>query len=561
MKFSQMPYERPAYEEMQSQLQILLRRFKDASSAEECFNIYKEYDDYTDGYMTMFSLANIRNSLDTGDAFYKEEKEYWDMTMPKLRETDQALTAALLNAPFRKDMEREWGSLMFDNAEMELKTFAPQIVSDLQEENALSTQYGNLIASAQIDFDGKTLTLAQMMPYSENPDRSTRKAAQDVVARWFASKAQQLDVIFDKLVKIRNDIAKKLGYENFVQLGYHRMQRNCYDQGMVKTFREGILEHIVPVVTRLKKEQARRIGVDTIKVYDEYFEYTDGNATPKGTADDIFVQGKKMYHELSSETAEFIDFMLESELFDVQTRPGKAAGGYCSSLPKYKAPFIFANFNGTSSDVGVLTHEAGHAFAAYAAKDIYPSELRHYSMEIAEIHSMSMEFFTWPWMEKFFGEKTDKYYSSHLSRALAILPYVSMIDEYQHQIYRNPDMAPAERNRYWLELEGKYRPWLDLEDTPFYSEGRGWQDILHIYEVPFYMIDYCLAQVIALNFWAENQKAPHRAWDKYKRLIGFAGTKTFLELIKDVGLPTPFEPDNIKAVADAATTWLIEHKQ
>jgi len=329
---------------------------------------------------------------------------------------------------------------------------------------------------------------------------------------------------------------------------------------MVAKFREGVAEYIVPAVTALKKEHAQRIGVDTIRIYDKSIEYPDGNAKPKGTADDILAHGKKMYHELSDETAEFIDFMLDNELLDVLTRPGKVPGGYCFSLPQYNAPFILANFNGTYSDVGVLTHEAGHALAAYAAKDIYPSDLRNYAMETAEIHSMAMEFFTWPWMEGFFGEQTGKYYESHLSRALTLLPDGSMIDEFQHHIYQNPDMTSAQRNQYWLELERKYRPWLDLEDTPFHAEGRGWQYEMHIYEVPFYMIDYCLAQIVALNFWTENQKKPQQAWDRYRRLIGFAGTKTFLDLIDDAGLPTPFEPDHVKIVADAAAAWLNDRK-
>ena len=556
MKFSQMPYERPIYEKVEAHLQGLLKRLKGASTAEEFFCAYKEYDDYYNDFTTMFNLARIKNSLDTSDEFYSKEKAYCDATLPKLQEVCQAFTAALLNSPFRKDIELKWGALMFANAEIELKTFSPEILPDLQEENALCNEYRSLIASAQIDFDGNTLTLAQIDSYAENPERSVRKAAQDAAAEWFARNTEQLDAIFDKLVKVRTSIAKKLGYKDFVQLGYYRMQRNCYDQHMVEKFRKGVVEHIVPIVARLKKKQSQRIGVDTIKVYDQYFEYPDGNAIPKGTADDILAHSRKMYHQLSSETAQFIDFMLDNELFDVLTRPGKVGGGYCSSLPKYNAPFIFANFNGTAADVGVLTHEAGHAFAAYAASEIYPSDLRSYSMEIAETHAMAMQFFTWPWMEGFFGAQADKYRNTHLSSALTLLPHGSMIDEFQHQIYQYPDMLPAERNQYWLELERKYRPWLDLEGTPFYAEGRGWQYEMLIYEVPFYMIDYCLAQIVALNFWAENKTDPKQAWDKYVRLIGFAGTKTFREIIDEVGLPTPFESENVKVAADAANAWL-----
>ena len=556
MKFSQMPYKRLAYEEIQSQLQSLLNRFKNADTAEACFKIYKEYDDYANAYTTMLKLATIRHLLDTNNEFYSKEREYWDMTIPKIQTVSQAFTTALLNSPFRNDMEAGWGSLMFGNAEMELKTFSPKIVSDLQTENALVSEYGDLMASMEVHLDGKTLTFAETVPYFEVTERSMRKAAQDAAAKWFTSQAQQLDTIFDNLVKIRTSIAKKLGYENFVQLGYYRMQRNCYDQDMAAKFREGVVELIVPIVTKLKAKQAQRIGVDTLKTYDQYFKFPDGNASPTGTANDILAHGKKMYHELSAETGEFIDFMLDNELFDVLTRPGKAFGGYCFSLSAYKAPFIFANFNGIASDVGVLVHEAGHAFAAYAARDTYPSDLKNYSIEIAETHAMSMEFFTWPWMEGFFGGDTDKYYYTHLLNSLTHLPHVSMIDEFQHRIYQNPDMSPAQRHQCWLKLERKYRPWLDLQDTPFDGEGRGWQMDMLIYEVPFYMIDYGLAQIVALYFWTENQKSPKQAWDKYRRLVGFAGTKTFLELIADSDLPTPFEPDNIKAVADAAAIWM-----
>ena len=433
-----MPYERPAYEDMQSKFESLLARFKDASTAEECFSIYKEYDDYYAEYITVVKLARIRHSLDTTDEFYSKEKEYWDMTAPKLQEVAQKFTTALLNSPFRKDMESAWGHLMFTNAEMELKTFEPEIIADLQEESALQAEYTMLTASAQIDFDGKKLSLAEMYPYYEDPDRAIRKGAKDAAAKWSMSKSEQMESIFDQLVKVRTTIAKKLGYENFVQLGYYRMQRNCYDQDMVAEFRKGVIKHIVPVVVEIKKAKAKRIGVDTIRVYDQYFDYPEGNAKPEGTAEEIFANGKKMYHELSSETAEFIDFMLDNELFDVKIRPGKAYDCYCSTLPKYKSPFIFANFNGTSFDIAALTHEAGHAFASYMANDIYPSDLKYYSLEIAEIHSIAMEFFTWPWMKEFFGEDAHKYCYSHLSNVVSDLPLATMIDEFQHHIYQNP---------------------------------------------------------------------------------------------------------------------------
>ncbi|MCL2498782.1 MAG: M3 family oligoendopeptidase [Defluviitaleaceae bacterium] len=560
MKFSQMPYTRPAFEDVQAQMQELLQRFKAAASAEEAFAAYKAYDDANKEFFSMYVIGYVRNTLDTTDTFYDAEKAYYDEMVPKLQPLTQAYTQALLDSPYRADMEKAWGTLLFDNAEIALKTFCPEIVPDLQEENKLKSEYQKLIASAQIEFDGKTLTLAEIRPYYENPDQGIRKAAMMAASDWYMARAEKFDDLFGELVKVRTRIANKLGHEKFTQVGYYRMQRNCYDAAQVAKFREGVIKYIVPVAKRLKDAQAKRIGVDGLKIYDDMIEYLEGNAKPVGTPEDIFTHGKKMYHELSDETAAFIDFMMENELFDVLTRPGKAAGGYCHYIPKYKSPFIFANFNGTSGDIDVLTHEAGHAFAGYLAQDIYPSALRRYSSETAEIHSMAMEFFTWPWMEGFFGDATKKYYESHLGNALTFIPYGTMVDEFQHHIYEKPDMAPAERNALWLELEAKYRPWLDMADVPFYNEGRRWQSQGHIYSTPFYYIDYCLAQIMALSFWAESQSDKDASWAKYRRLVGFAGTKTFVELITDAGLPTPFVPDNLKAVADAAMEWLDKQK-
>ncbi|MCL2855729.1 MAG: M3 family oligoendopeptidase [Defluviitaleaceae bacterium] len=561
MKFSQMEYKRPELAKMQAEMRMHLDKFKAAQTAQEAMDAYIAYDDYMCKEVDQFAdLAYIRKSLDTTNQFYKDEVDFWDETWPELKGDMKAFIATILSTPFRKELEAEWGNVMFINAEIELKTFKPEIVEDLQAENALTTEYEELKASAQIPFDGKTLTLEEFGPYHENPDRAVRKAAREAVAGWYLHNGEKFDGIFDKLVAVRTKIAKTLGYDNFVQLGYYRMGRNCYDAGDVAKFREGIAQYIVPLVERFKKETASRIGVDQIKLYDNFFNYPDGNPMPKGTADEIMAHGRKMYKEMSPDTADFIDVLIDNELFDVITRPGKSGGGYCSYLAAYGLPFIFANFNGTAGDVDVLTHEVGHALAAYEARNTKPSVMAEYSADTAEIHSMAMEFFAWPWMEGFFGDQTEKYYDSHLSGSVNFLPYGTMVDEFQHWIYENHSATPAERNAHWQVLEAKYRPYLDQSDMPFYQDGRWWQNQLHIYQYPFYYIDYVLAGVVALNFWAENQKDKKAAWDKYMKLLRAAGTKTFLGLVEEADLPTPFKSENIGIIADAVTAWLDNRK-
>ena len=559
MKFSQMPYTRPDLESTKTEFLRLIEAFKQARDKETAVSAYLSADKLIDHIDSMRALAYIRHTIDTNDTYYESEQSYFDEITPLLQELVQSLERALLDSPHRGDLEEKFGKLMFTNIEINLKTFDSAIIPELQQENKLVTEYNKLIASAQIPFDNKTLTLAQMTPYLEDTDRSIRKAACDARSAWFLERADKLDSMFDELVRLRTETAKKLGYESFTELGYYRMTRNCYDKEMVGRFREGVRKYIVPIAARLKASQARRIDVPSLKMYDDSLIFPEGNAKPFGTPEEIFEHGRTMYHELSPETGEFMEFMLENELFDVLTRPGKSGGGYCYTIPDHKAAFIFANFNGTSGDIDVLTHEAGHAFCSHMIRDRTPSPLRDYTYETAEVHSMSMEFFTWPWMGGFFKD-ADKYRYHHLIGCLTFIPYGTMVDDFQHSVYENPDMTPAERNKLWKDLEGVYRPWLDLEDTSFFEEGRRWQYQMHIYERPFYYIDYCLAQTVALAFWAESLKERTAAWEKYLKFIDFSGKLAFTGLIDACGLPVPFDPKMLESVAGAADKWLAHYK-
>lgn len=557
MKFSKIPYVHLEYSEVSKKLANLIENFKNSKNANEAMENYNKVYNYADFIKTMFAISYIRNSMNTTDEYYSKEFTHGYEMQPKFQAMFQDMITATLETPFRKELEEKWGKLIFINEELALKTVSPEVIEDLQEENKLVTEYDKLMASAKIQFDGKELNFSQIAAYGNDLSEDVRKSALVARGNWFKENIQEFDRIFNELTKIRTNIAKKLGYENFVELGYNRMKRNCYDSKMVAEFRKGILEHIVPIVTKFKEAQAKRINSDfPLKLFNSTLKYLDGNAKPIGTEQDLLNHAKKMYEELDPVTGEFFNMLLENELLDVTTRPNKSVGGYCYGLREFKVPFVFANFNGTSADVEVLTHEIGHAFADYMAKDLVPSLLKEYTFDIAEIHSMSMEFLTWNWMNGFFGEQTQKFYESHLSGALGLLPYVSMVDEFQHGIYEKPNMTVDERNSYWAELEKKYMPFQDSSGLPFYGEGRQWQQQIHIYKMPFYYIDYALAQVVALYFWSEAQENHDKAWDKYKKLINYAGTKTFLELIEEVGLPNPFVSDNLKIIADAVSKWL-----
>ena len=559
MKFSEMPYRR-VEKAVLDQISRLTERLTCASSAEEAEKIFMESEAISTEVQTMMNLCYIRSTIDTTDEFYAAEQEYNDELTPLLTEKSQEFSKALCASPFRRELEKKWGTLLFTNAELSMKGFAPELVPLLQEENALTSQYQKLYASAKIDFDGKVLTVAQLTPYKQSADRAVRKAAYEAEGSFFDANREQFDEIYDKLVKNRTAQAKKLGYENYLELGYIRLNRNCYGPADVAQFRRQVVESMVPVVAEIKKAQAKRIGIADMKFYDDNFFYPDGNATPQGTPEELLAAGEKMYTEMSPETAEFAKLLFGNELFDVLAKPGKAPGGYCTSLPAYKVPFIFSNFNGTAGDVDVLTHEAGHAFADYvAARTIPILDLRSPTMEGCETHSMSMEFFTAPWHRLFFKEQTEKYEVSHAEDALIFIPYGSMVDHFQELMYTHPEMTPEERNETWLKLERQYRPYLDFEDLPFYSRGAGWQRQLHIYQYPFYYVDYCLAQSMALQFWMESVKDWNAAWKKYLKFVGMGGTRTFVDLIRESGLLSPLDDGSIAKIVEPVSKWLREN--
>ncbi len=561
MKFSEMPYSRPDMEALAAATTQTLEAMKAAPNAAGQIAAYDAYEKKMQTAGTMQQIAYIRHTINTKDEFYNAENDYMDEIGPKLQELTHRVNTALLESPYRAELERHYGALMFKNLEIAARSFSPAIVELMQEENKLVSEYQNLYASATVEFDGKIMPLPLLGPYKQDPDRAVRKAAYEADAKFFDSHREELDTLYDKLVKVRDAQAKKMGLPNYIPLGYDRMGRNCYTAKDVAAFRDQIAEDMVPIVAKVKEAQRRRIGVEKLAFYDEPISFADGNAVPEGIPDEILAAGKKMYQELSPETAEFIDFMFENELFDVLSRDGKAPGGYCTEIADYKSPFIFSNFNATAGDVDVLTHEAGHAFEAYRAfKQELPSLLHSPTIEACECHSMSMEFLTAPWHHLFFGKQTDKYELGHCEDALVFIPYGCMVDEFQHKVYENPEMTPEQRNELWLSLEKKYRPWIDFDNLPFYSRGGGWQRQLHIYEVPLYYIDYCMAQTVAFQFWNLSRENYAEAWKRYMTFVDKAGTATFAELVESAGLKVPYHAGCIKEIGESISRWLEEHE-
>lgn len=554
--FKDFDYKRPDLEQMKEQTAALLEEFKAATTVDEQSEVIEKLNAIRNTFSTMANIVYVRASIDTNDEYYQKERDYFDEVSPMADELVFNYYTELVKSPFRTQLEEKWGTQLFALAENLLKGFSPAVIELMQKENRLTSEYSKLVASAQIEFDGKTLTLAQLGPYAESTERDVRKAARKATADFYASNKEKFDQIYDDLVKLRHEIATKLGFKNYVELGYVNMNRIDYNAEMVAKFREQVRENIVPLATKLYERQAERIGVEDFKFYDEGLTFLTGNAVPQGDPQWIIDNGKKMYEELSKETGEFFNYMIEHDLMDLVAKKGKESGGYCTFIEDYESPFIFSNFNGTSGDIDVLTHEAGHAFQVYSSRNIGIPEYLWPTYESAEIHSMSMEFFTWPWMELFFKHQTDKYKFSHLSSGLLFLPYGVAVDEFQHVVYENPQMTPAERNAAWKEIEAKYLPHRDYDGHDYLESGAFWQRQGHIYSSPFYYIDYTLAQICAFQFWKRSREDFDGAWKDYLHLCSLGGSSAFTKLVEEAGLISPFDDGCVESVVGTIEDYL-----
>ena len=556
MKFNEYKYEHLDLEKIKKEFSELIKSFEKAENVEGQVNAFDEIIKLRNHIETMQTLVSVRHSIDTNDEFYDKENEYMDEISPILFGFTNDFYKALVNSKFKDELIQKYGKFLFDLAENTLKTFSPEIIPDAQEENRLSSKYSKLIASAKIDFDGKELNLSQMVPYTQSKDRNVRIEAAKKVAQFFSENQDEFDNIYDSLVKVRTRMAQKMGYKNFVEFGYKQLSRLEYDAKMVEGYRKQVLENIVPLHTELRERQGKRLGVEKLRFYDEAIKFNSGNADPHGSPEWILNNGKIMYNELSKETDEFFTFMTENNLLDLLSKKGKMSGGYCTYIPEHKAPFIFANFNGTSHDIDVLTHEAGHAFQVYQSRGFEVPEYLWPSYEACEIHSMSMEFLTWPWMDLFFENDTDKYKFIHLSEALLFIPYGVTVDEFQHWVYENPEATPKERREKWIEIEKKYLPTRDYGEVEELKNGIFWFRQGHIFSSPFYYIDYTLAQVCAFQFWIKSRENREKAWKDYLNLCKLGGSKPFFELMKSANLKNPFEEGTLAFVIPKIKEYL-----
>lgn len=557
-RFKDLPYVRPDFAKVKTELAAITEKMKNAASYEEAKAAYFDFESIMSDLRDAYTIVSIRHTVDTRDKFYDDENEFLSEAFPELSPYTVAFSNALYDGKFKADFEKEFGKQLLSMIELERKSFSEKNIPLQQKEAKLCNEYEKIIASAEIDFDGEKRNLYGVMKYFEDEDREVRKAAWKKYEEFFASHEKRFEEIWDELIKVRNEQGRNLGFENFIPLGYMQQGRTDYNAAAVASFREQVKEELVPLCSKLYEAQAKRLNLDKVRVYDENCVFADGNATPIGNDDELVEIAREMYKDMSKETGEFIDFMIDHELLDLKNKPGKASTGYMTSILKYKAPFVFSCFNGTIGDIQVLTHELGHAFAGYEAMRNQPiADYYSESTDIAEIHSMSMEQFAYPYAEKFFGDKADKFRFQHLQEAITFVPFGVAVDEYQHIVYAHPELTPKERTAEWKKLEAKYMPWRDYDGMEFFGRGGWWYHKIHIFLYPFYYINYTLTTMGAMEFKKKMHEDKTSAWNDYMNLCKVGGSKSYLETLAYANLSDPFKPGSVKKAISFAKEILL----
>jgi len=556
-KFSEVEISKPDFAKIIEESKASTIALKNAKTAEEAIKVI--YDDFkaSDEIDSNYSIASIRHTVNTNDEFYSGIIEEYDQQIPVLSQYGQEFTLAVLGSKFRKELEKEFGTYYFQKIEAGLKTFKPEIIPELQKENVLVSEYSKIMGSATVDFRGETMAITKIGPFRSSKDRATRKEADEAYWKFFADNDEKLGKLYGELVEIRNTIAKKLGFSDFTEVGYLRLGRLDYNAADVKGYRDEVYRNIVPLTNKLFKRQAERLNIDDIKYYDYTVAFQSGNPLPNGDAKELVKKAREMYSEMNPVASKYFNFMDDHQMMDLESKKGKVPGGYMTYIPSLESSYIFSNFNGTKGDVDVLTHEFGHSLQGFLGAEILNPSLRAPGYECCEIHSMSMEFFAYPWMKMFFDEQDEKYRFSHLVDAICFIPYGVSVDEFQHFVYANPKATHQERKAEWRKIEKKYLPHLKYEgENDFLASGGFWMRQLHIYQSPFYYIDYTIAQVCAFSFFVESLENYEEAFKKYLAFDKLGGKYPFKELLAKGEVPNPMVKGTIAKITPVLEKYL-----
>ncbi|MSR28392.1 MAG: M3 family oligoendopeptidase [Phycisphaerales bacterium] len=470
---------------------------------------------------------------------------------PKLKVAGAALDRKIIECPFVKDLSATRYDTYLRALRQEARLFRQENVPLQTEATTLEQEYSRICGEMTVEFDGREQTMPQMAKYLESTLRDQREASWCVVTARRLRDREAIDAIFDKLVAVRHTMALNAGFKNFRDYQHERLHRFDYTPADCLRFHEAIERTCVPLMRDLQSERANALAIPTVRPWDGKVDLR-GRAPLRPFADtaQLVERTSRAFHRLDAELGQLFDSMRTGACLDLETRKGKAPGGYQYQRQRSRTPFIFMNAAGLQRDLVTMVHEAGHAFHSLLSKHDPLLAYRGSPIEFAEVASMSMELLTFPQLDEFYTEEESARARRDLLEGLAtLLPWVASIDAFQHWVYTNPGHSRAERAAHWMTIHQRFGGGVDYtghED----SLASLWQRQLHLFGSPFYYVEYGIAQLGALQIWAQARRDPAAALCNYKRALALGGSQPLPELFKSAGISFDFGPETVSGLMD-----------
>lgn len=554
-RFFQSYTERLDADWVREHLEKVLKQVEEAKEKEDWEKVIQFWNETKSHIQTHFEVVSLAYQCFTQDeALEKEERRLKEEVDPVFDELNAKIREKALAASCRKELEEKFGSQYFSILKIQQDAFDPENIKLEVKINQVLADYTKLTGGASVELEGKKYPISHYKKFANDPDEGVRKASFLSFSGWYLKQRDELEKFFDRLAELRDQMGKVLGHQNFIPLGYQKMYRVDYGPDEVAQLREQIGEVLVPLARKIRQRQAKSLGKDAVAVWNSDFfpEWLLGEMKV-----DIPEQPQtilKIYQKLSPVLGKHFQNMMEKNLLDLEARDGKGPGAFCMDFSDYRTPYIFLNSVGEASDVTTMLHECGHSFQAWESREIDLLELRWPTLEACEVHSMGMEFLAYPYYEEFFTqEDAKKYKQKHLAESIFIMPYIAMVDEFQHQIYRGEAQGPEGRSQVWETIEQKYGGDLDFSDQPEWQRHR-WIRQLHIFRAPFYYIDYAIAQIGAWQLWIQSLQDKEAAMQNYLNLCRLGGTLPLKEFFAAGKLKLPFEKGMLADLVDQILT-------
>jgi oligoendopeptidase F len=496
----------------------------------------------------------IKMTCDTTNKELEESFNYFfTQIQPKIQPYADALNKKLINSPFINELETDKYFTYLRSVKKNIELFREENIPLQSELAVLQQQYGMITGKMTIEVNGKEYTLQQAAKFLESHDRELREEVYRKMNDRRLRDKEALDILFTKLVAKRNEVALNAGFENYRDYKFKELGRFDYTKEDCFLFHDSVKQHVLPLVKKIYINKKEKLHLDELRPWDMEAEPEGTKAlTPFEKSDELLNKSIECFIQLRPFFGDCLKQMNAMKHLDLESRNGKAPGGYNCPLPESGAPFIFMNAAGQMHDVTTMLHEGGHAVQSFLTHDLELTSFKDYPMEIAEVASMAMELFSMDHWDVFFDNKEDlKRAKEHqLERVITIFPWIAIIDKFQHWIYEHPHHTVEERTQQWIKILDDFSEnVIDYSGLEKYKEN-AWQRQLHLYEVPFYYIEYGIAQLGAIGLWMQYKKNPEQALDNYMKALSLGGTKTLPELYKTAGLAFDFSPANIKTLMD-----------